>query len=206
MFERLPKDKPIAVLMRHAEREEIPANEFGNDVVLTESGREACVALAKKIPYAIRNLYSSPVKRCLQTAELFLPFSKAVVVVQSSLLGDPGIFIKNFEQVHQHFMRHTPAYIVRQLLNDQANPPGFCDSTELTVYQLINFLLTSSTQQGFSLFVTHDSILMVVLGILFTDIELNMLWPDYLNMLFVWREGNNLCLSYLEHDKKILWL
>lgn len=204
MFNHLPNNKPIAVLMRHAEREEIPVGELGNDVVLTAAGKAACVKLAKKFPQVIKNLYTSPVKRCLQTAELFLPFSQAASVIHSHLLGDPGIFICDPEQASQSFMQYKPFEIVRQLLNDQINPLGFCDSTKQTVYKLIDFLLAASVQKGTSLFITHDSILSVVLGIFFAEISLEELWPNYLEMLIVWRERNSLCLAYRQHTKRFL--
>lgn len=206
MFELLPNNTAIAGLMRHAEKEIIFKDEFGNDVSLTKAGINQCQQLANKLLDKVVTIHSSPVKRCTQTAELLLAANPLLTIQKNHLLGDPGIFIQDREAAHHHFLQHQPFEIVQQLLNDQPNPTGFCHSTQKTVYQLIHFLLKQSTNIGISLFITHDAILSVVLGTLFNEIALEIVWPDYLETLFMWQSEQYLHLVYRDQGKKILWL
>ena len=78
--------------MRHAEREAFAQNDLGNNVDITLNGKKATETLAKQLNKKIENIYTSPVKRCIQTANIFLPYTSQTTIIKSNLLGDPGIF------------------------------------------------------------------------------------------------------------------
>jgi len=202
----LAKIRPIAGLMRHAERFEIPIGEFGNEVSLTSQGEIDCEVFAKDFLHQLVAVYSSPVKRCMQTAELLLAsHDKSLLVQPNNFLGDPGIFIDDQVLVSNHFIKYQPFEIVQQLLSERKNPPGFCKSTNEAVNMLIDFLLKNSNSEGFTFFVTHDSIMSVMLGIIFKEITLTELWPKYLETLFFWQDDCYLHISYRNHCKKLIW-
>jgi len=203
----LPANRAIAGLLRHAERPAIITGEFGNDLNLTENGRESCKTLAKNLSMNLNEVYSSPVKRCLQTANFLLDGVKNSQIQTSSLLGEPGIFIVNWDQAHNYCREHDPFVIVKELISKDENPPGFCSSTYNTVFDLIRFLLKKMIKDpGLSLFITHDSILSVVLGIIFEDVELEYLWPFYLEAMFFWEQDSFLHIIYRGKYKKLLWI
>ena len=71
-FASLSSDERVFLLVRHGERNHITPNDpdFGAHVGLTERGREQALSLGKCIP-AEGDIcfYSSPVGRCVETAE-----------------------------------------------------------------------------------------------------------------------------------------
>ena len=81
--------------MRHAEREEIQAGTFGYHVALTAQG----ISLSQQLGAALserKNIagISSPVPRCVQTAEaILLSAGSSTGVSTDRRLGSPGAFI-----------------------------------------------------------------------------------------------------------------
>ena len=196
-LERLPSNVPVAGLIRHAEREPFVRGEFGHEVNLTANGRISCQQLGKRLDKQLVGLYTSPVKRCYQTAQWlgFLP------IQTSEVLGDPGIFITDPHRAHFYCRQQEPFVIVQQLLANQKNPPGFCHSTSKAVFNLIQFLLVRLVSPGLSLFITHDSILSVVLGTFFDTFSLEWLWPTYLDGVFFWMDKGQLAAVYKGNHK-----
>lgn len=201
----LPPNTAVAGLLRHAERHVIPPGDFGNNVALTEKGRLSCQLLRSHIKSKLKCLYTSPVKRCMQTAKLIGEDKKTKSIVASTLLGDPGIFIDDVHQAHHFCKVHEPLPIVTHLLSDQPNPAGFCKSTSEASYALLKYLLNATSESGLSLFITHDSILSVVLGLLFEETSIDNLWPTYLEGLFIWQQDDYLHIIYRDNYKKLIW-
>lgn len=201
----LPKNKAIAGLIRHAERSIIPKGELGNELRLTPYGKKSTQLLTNLLSNHLIKVFTSPVQRCVQTAKILLTGAQCKLVSSSNLLGDPGIFITDAASTDNYFLCYSPLEIVCQLLNQEANPPGFCRSTNAAVEQLLHFLINNSAEAGITLFVTHDSILSVVLGSLFQEKTIESIWPDFLESLFIWYEPPYLCLLYRNWYKQILW-
>lgn len=202
----LPDSVAVGGLLRHAERHVILPGEFGNEVDLTEDGKSSCQLLAEKLSKQLISIQTSPVKRCLQTAQLLLKAAKVQHIQTSHLLGDPGIFIVDRHHAHVYCSHHEPLEMVQHLLSKQDNPAGFCNSTTETAYELIRYLLKTVTEPGLSLFITHDSILSVLLGVIFEELTLEYLWPTYLEGLFFWQQHNLVHMVYRHYYKKLLWI
>lgn len=201
----LPTDTPIVGLIRHAEREPFVPGDINNDVNLTLKGEMACYALTYALHGRLIKVFTSPVKRCLQTAHLLATASISNEIISHHYLGDPGIFITEQDKVHAYFLEHTVFDIVKTILSEQRNPPGFCLSTQASVANLIQFMLAEAIDSGIYLFITHDSILSVALGHLFPNIALETLWPDYLECLFFWQARQSLYGAYRNLCKPIAW-
>jgi broad specificity phosphatase PhoE len=199
----LPPCKPIVGLLRHAERVAIPIGEWGNELGLTSTGEHSCKLFANDLNHRLTQVYSSPLERCTQTAAILAKSAKHSVVTTSQLLGAPGIFICDEGLVENYFLQYSVADIVKHLLSEDRNPPGFCHSTPTTVFKLINFMLSTAGSSGITLFITHDSILSVVLGYFFKEISLDMLWPDYLEGLYMWQSDQRLHLAYRDTRKQL---
>jgi len=202
----LPKQTKIVGLIRHAERYDIPADDFGNDVALMSVGIASSQLLADKLCERLVKLSSSPIKRCLQTAEILLTKAKCSAIQKNKLLGDPGIFITDRHQAHTYFMEQKSIPdLVMHLLSEQPNPSGFCVSTIKTTLKLIHILLTEITKAGISINITHDSILSVVIGVIFNELSIEKLWPDYLEGIFFWQQDDFLHCLYRGKHKCLLW-
>lgn len=198
---------PLAgVLLRHAEKE-IVSSQFGNEANITERGQKDCRRLKKALDNKKIMIYSSPLKRCIQTAELLSPVSKTIST--NELLGNPGFLITDTIQAEPYFLKNTPLQIAMHLLNNSPNPPGFCHSTPTAIRVFMNHILEEiyrePTQPEISLFITHDIMLSVILGYFFPLSTLEYLWPDYLEGLFFCKDNDKLHLYYRGHGRSISW-
>ena len=105
---KLPHEADAALILRHAEREEIPPGTFGVDVSLTSCG----VASAERLGATLSSLRpkisvtASPVPRCNSTAAAIMRGGKwAEKVALDWRLGDPGPFVVDEEVSGALFMK-----------------------------------------------------------------------------------------------------
>ena len=93
-LERIPVDLPVVLLLRHSVRDEIPPGETGNEVPITDVGKDIALKLGQKLGARLKSLHSSPLPRCVQTAEaLRLGSGVDARIAESRLLGDPGVYV-----------------------------------------------------------------------------------------------------------------
>ena len=63
-------NEKIALLLRHADREDIPQGSFGNEILLNEKGKQNAQSFGEKLAeIKVNRIFTSPVGRCVQTAE-----------------------------------------------------------------------------------------------------------------------------------------
>ncbi len=79
------------VLLRHAHRQEVPGQIVSNEISITEEGHQAAVnwgGVFSVLPF--QKIESSPVLRCLQTAQCIQArLEKKIEIIPSPLLGAP---------------------------------------------------------------------------------------------------------------------
>ena len=89
-----PVEQPVALLLRHAARAPLPPDGVGYTLPITEAGAELGRELGRLLGRRLRSLRSSPLVRCLQTAEVLRGGAGAdLPIVSDRLLGDPGIYV-----------------------------------------------------------------------------------------------------------------
>ena len=128
----IPADADVSLVIRHAEREDIPAGTFGHDVNLTADGVAAAERLGAALP-AERAVtaVSSPVPRCVQTADAILRGAGSPAAVATDRrLGDPGPFIVKTEVAGPLFLELPIPEIARRQLQDADPPPGMRPTAE----------------------------------------------------------------------------
>jgi len=201
----LPYRQPLAVLLRHAERQAILPGTVGNDVNLTPQGVDDCQLIAELYKDRNSQFFSSPVRRCIQTAEHLQYNPNKDNIKTTPLLGGPGVFIQCSEKAQHYILENSAITVVDMLLSSEQNLPGFCDDTRDAINRLLAFIMTKSYSKELSFFITHDIILAVLLGYLFPKINLDVLWPNYLDCLFIWKMGDSLMANYRNDCKLIAW-
>ncbi len=73
LLDRVPAGLPVALVLRHAEREEITSGTFGNDVSLTRRGSDSAHRLGIGLSSLMMSVVkSSPLPRCMQTADAII--------------------------------------------------------------------------------------------------------------------------------------
>jgi len=146
-------------LMRHAEREAIPDGEVGMDVGLTPAGRAGAVDLGASLGGRLRRVVSSPVPRCVATAEHLVSGASVVLEVETStVLGAPGAFVQDGEVAWAAWQELGNEGVIRHLASDEALRAGFRRRQE-ALGLLAGLVDDAMPEDGVAVLVTHDAVL-----------------------------------------------
>ena len=99
---------PRVLLIRHSDRPVLSAGDSGFDLALTDAGRARAGALGPKLAGAERWAVSSPLRRCVETAEC-----AGMVPESSALLGAPGPYVVDGDRGGEVFGAHGTEGVVR---------------------------------------------------------------------------------------------
>jgi len=195
----VPSGVPLALLLRHAERPPLPPHEPGNDVALTEEGREACRRLGQALGDQLRGLNTSPVLRCLETAEALRTGAGASCeVVHDRMLGDPGAFVVDPQQAWTSWLGWGANGVARALMTGEKVPPGFADPGQATRALAAHLASHLPSTPGVHVFVTHDTLLGPFVARGLGRVLGAETWPGFLHGALLWKEGAQLLLAYRE--------
>ena len=194
----VPEGVDVSLVIRHAEREEIPAGAFGHDVNLTAEGTRAAEELGAALSGdRALTLLSSPVPRCIQTAQALLRGAGSSNKVGTEpRLGNPGAFVIDPETAGPLFLDLPIPEITSRQLHDFASLPGMRPTSEGA--ELLLDLVTSplGNEGRLHAFVTHDIILSVFVASIFRLSMEETGWPGYLEGLLVWRSAGRLHFTW----------
>ena len=196
----VPEGVDASLVIRHAEREDISAGTFGHNVNLTAEGTQAAEQLGAALSeYRALTVVSSPVPRCVQTAQAMLRGAgSATQVATDPRLGGPGAFIVDAETAGPLFLELPIPEIARRQIQDAVPLPGMRPTLEGV--EILLELATSPLDESGRLhvFVTHDIILSVFVASIFRSTVEEAGWPDFLEGLLLWRSDERLQLSWRE--------
>lgn len=146
----------ISLLIRHADRDKIPTGEFGNDVLLNEKGIKRATDFSKSLSeLKINRIFTSPVQRCIQTAEYIAKgYGKPLEITQSHELGDPGLHISDDKVAGKFFLTEGFDELYYRITHN-IDIPGISVTKEFNT-NVTDFLTENSKENGLTIFVTHD--------------------------------------------------
>lgn len=173
---KIPRDQPVALLMRHSARFPIldPALTF--EIGLTEEGVRMAEALGGllKGQFQPGRMMSAPVGRCLDTAAAIARGAGWVGAVRSDERLSHPFMIPAWEVLEQtHFKGGLPPQI-RITLDLLLHAP------ELAPFE---------DQPRLDLMVTHDTVLGAVVGGLLHIPFSSANWPEFLEGIFIWERA-----------------
>lgn len=159
-IERIPAEYPLALLLRHSIREEFAAGDLGNNIPITVDGKNLAFELGRYLGKRLRTLHSSPLLRCIQTAEALREGAGVDADIPGNrLLGDPGVFVVNAALAWGNWEALGNEGVMRHLATEDYALPGMADP-EKASQKLVRYMLSSmSGVPGIHIFVTHDVIL-----------------------------------------------
>ena len=151
--------KKLALLIRHGERAPIPDNEFGDEVPLTDCGMRSSAELGRQLaPYNVRRIYTSPIRRCVQTAQqIQSALGYPVEVVLTHELGAPGFHISDAQSAGKAFLQQSAREVYERFVRGE-QVDGLASVESLST-RAIDYIRTKTEQVGLTLFVTHDSLI-----------------------------------------------
>ena len=190
-LDRLPDHVPVALLTRHSIREE-PANRFATyDVPLTPEGIELARAWGERLTRPISGLFSSPVGRCVATAEAIASGAGVNLAIQTSTqLVEPGSYVQDIGLVGGLFFKLGPLGFANKHLRNEVR--GVLSPAEGAA-QLLRHLNQHQCEPGsLAVHVTHDTILAAFIYHLRGEQALESdHWPWMMEGAFVWFDDDH---------------
>ena len=163
--------------IRHAHRLPFAHGDWGNAASITEEGREAAHVLADELYIAQEaKIFTSPVKRCVQTAvEIENASGLESCIETSHLLGDPGFYIHDAKAVSPVFQNHGIVEILEMIVEGHFLPGFF--SYEEGCARMLRAILDQE-EEGIS--VTHDMNVALLACFIFKDFPSTDFLPEFL--------------------------
>ena len=206
---------PVTLFTRHSIREIVVGQGLaGYNLQLTEQGRDLAEAwggyLVGNTDRVIQHCISSPIQRCVDTAALMIrgadgitiePNTHHIEIIEQGLLVEPGSFVLDIKQAGPYFQEQGALGFINSFVNNAL--PGMKHPIHGVVDVLELIYNTHPTNQyGLSLAVSHDTILAAIIAVISGRNEVTQAdWPDMMEGLFVWFEGD----EFLESKLKWIW-
>lgn len=155
----MKENEKISLLLRHADRDDIPQGSFGNEILLNEKGKQNAQRFGEKLSERrINRIFTSPVGRCVQTAEYITKgYGNSIEIIETTSLGAPGLHISDEKIAGKFFLQHGFDEMYKRFMQGE-KIPGIPNINEL-YFRITNFIYKNSTQNGMTIFITHDMLI-----------------------------------------------
>ncbi|MEN3112120.1 histidine phosphatase family protein [Uliginosibacterium paludis] len=196
-LEQTPVDLPIALLLRHSVRDELPPGEAGNEVPITDAGKDIALKLGQKLGARLRSLHSSPLPRCVQTAEAMrLGSGGDARISESRLLGDPGVYVLDGRLAWSNWETLGHEEVMRHLMAEKQALPGMAQPDEAARVLVQSMLSSAEGDPGIHVFVTHDVLVTATVARLQGVHHASDDWPLFLEGALFWRSELGVYVVY----------
>lgn len=200
----LPRDRPVALLLRHGERPPIAPGETGADLPLTPHGRAQAQALGRLLGPRLQRVHTSPVRRCYETAAALCDGAGlSLPIVADRRLGDPGIFVLDPELAWDNWRVLGHEGVLAHLAWGHPPLPGLAEPAQAARALFKQHILADLSAPGISVFVTHDAIMLPALARTLPAVT-DLSWcPRYLEAAALWPDANGYTLAFRNHTQTI---
>ena len=195
-----PADAPVAVLLRHSVRGPLPRGDAGNAVPLTREGVRLARRLGAMLGDRLHTLHTSPLPRCVQTAEAMrFGAGVGVPIVSDRLLGDPGVYVVDARRAWFNWEALGHEAVVQSLVSGSSALPGMADPDPAARRLVRHMLAIAGDRPGLHLFITHDFVITVTVAWLLGESLEREDWPGYLEGAFFRQAAG--CISTAHRDR-----
>ena len=167
-------------------------------VPLTETGRSLAAELGEIIKGRLKTLHTSPVLRCVETAEAIrtgADASHSMSIEHSRLLGKPGVYVLDSGQ--GHWEKYDHHHMMQYLMAHPGEPmSGMARPDFAARFLVLRMLAIAGNCPGLHVFVTHDSLVSATVARLFGQPLDQSEWPHYLEGAFFWMDGQTVSGAY----------
>jgi len=198
--------RPIAWLLRHADRPSLPEGEPGDEIGLTPEGAVRARALGVSVRGHLRELRTSPVRRCRETAALIREGAGSDLPLHDDeMLGAPGVFVEDPRRAWEGWVELGNDGMIEHLMRTGERLPGLVEPATAARRLVGHLLRALEGGPGVYLFVTHDSILAPAVSRWLGRPLERALWPDFLDGAFVWNDAGRVMVRYRNAVEEIRW-
>lgn len=196
----LARTQAVVLLLRHAERPEIPEGETGHDLPLTDAGVASARQLGRLLSSRLRGLSTSPIRRCYETARALREGAGAEIsILKDSDLGDPGVYVADSSLAWENWQSFGNAGVIQHLMSADFDLPGMNNAFEASRRLLCSMESRLCGDPGVDILITHDSVLTPFLGQLLGVCLPVDDWPKYLEGCFCWQSDCGTRLKFKTH-------
>lgn len=191
---QLPADRPVALLTRHSLRELTDANGMSSYTLpLTEAGIVLAEQWGARLGRRIHAFHSSPVGRCVETAQAMARGAGLELPVAMTLqLVEPGCYVHNIRKVGPLFLEMGPLAFANFHLRERVE--GLLSPRDGAGKLLQHLQATQGDAGSLTVHVTHDTILAAfVYHLLGRDHIGEDDWPWMMEGLWLWFEPEHVC-------------
>jgi broad specificity phosphatase PhoE len=189
------------LFLRHAERPSFESDSWGHEVSITSQGEKEAQEMGKTLERGFDyDFWSSPIKRCIQTAAAICQGLCATMPIQeSSLLGGPGFFIEDPKKTATLFATYPLPALINLYLKEKTLPGFFpfeqaCKRVLFTLFQ---------HKKNPSIWVTHDICVTILACFLFNRESCQGFLPDFLEGILMRKERDGVSIVYKGHKTKM---
>ncbi|MEZ4364086.1 MAG: histidine phosphatase family protein [Kofleriaceae bacterium] len=200
-LEQVPRDRPVAMLVRHSVRGHLAPGDVGYTVPITEVGHQLAHELGTKLQGRLQTVYASPLLRTMQTGRrLAEGAARAPEVVPDRMLGDPGVFVVD-GRAGGTWQALGHEEVMRRLVHGDEVLPGCADADAAARALAQHMLALSSGAPGVHAFVTHDSLVTATAARLLGEALTKDDWPWYLEAAFFWEQADGVHVAYRDRHR-----
>ena len=197
LIQFVPADSPVALLIRHSARDEIPDGGTGMELPLNDLGIRLCQELGRELVGRVRSARSSPVLRCVQTAELLGQAADTDgEVILDKRLGAPGAYVLDEQLAWGNWLAHGNEGVIQHLVSGAGALPGMADPAQAANDLIEHLLACAGVEPGLHLFISHDSIVTPTVARAFGQDIPKSHWPEYLDASAFWRQQKGRVVAY----------
>jgi Histidine phosphatase superfamily (branch 1) len=204
-LKKIPTDRPVVLLIRHSVREALPPGESGYMVPITEQGCELSRKLGQVLGSQIQSFHSSPLPRCIQTAEQMRIGAgvEEIPISKDRFLGDPGVYVQDNKKTGNHFKRLGVENAIRYMLTEDEPLEGMTRAEQGARFLVDHSLYKAGTTPGIHVFVTHDNLVHLTVSQILKKSFLKEHWPLFLEGALFYKDNGVLVTRYREYSKDV---
>lgn len=198
----VPRDRPVALLVRHSVRDELAAGDVGYARPINAVGERLAREFGAALQGRLRTLHASPVQRCLHTAETLREAANpSLEIVQDRMLGDPGAYVLDAQLAWKNWERLGSLGIMEHLVSTNDPLPGTAPA-DVGARALVRHMLAVAVDApGLHVFVTHDILVAATAARFVGSPSGPGRWPRYLEAAFFWRDTAGLHAAYRDRHR-----
>lgn len=210
---------PVILFTRHSIREIVRGIGLaGYDLQLTDEGKDLAMAwgtyLHQQTQRHITTCMSSPIQRCIETAELMIAgevvsdavqFRSDCRVCEQALLVEPGSFVIDIQQVGPYFRQKGAINFVDSFVKNDL--PGMkhpvCGVLDVLQILYVAYAEMEEGEKQLLLAVSHDTIIAACVAVISRHFKVEQEdWPAMMEGIFLWFEHKE---SFEENRLHWIW-
>ena len=161
-LDAVPAERGVAMLVRHSVRDPLPPGDLGYANTLNAEGVALARSLGERLHGRLRSLHTSPLQRCMHTAEVFARVAgDTPPIVTDRMLGDPGAWVLDRALAGENWKRLGSEGIMARLATTDEDLPGTRPARVGAQDLATHMLAIAASAPGVHVFVTHDILLAI---------------------------------------------